>query len=52
MLALLVLTAGTAFNGYATKQAPARSAAVVRGTPADSVADGQRIFRFDTFGDD
>lgn len=52
MLAVLVLTAGAAFRGYATKHAAPGGAAAVRGTPADSVADGQRIFRFDTFGDE
>jgi mono/diheme cytochrome c family protein len=52
ILGLLVLTAGAAFRGYATRQASPGGAAVIRGTPADSVADGQRIFRFDTFGDD
>ena len=52
ILALLVLTAGAAFRGYATKQAAPGGAAAFRGYPADSVAEGQRIFRFDTFGDE
>lgn len=51
-VALVVLTAGAAFRGYATNHAALRGAAVTRGHPADSVADGQRIFRFDTFGDE
>ncbi len=51
-VALVVLTAGAAFRGYATNHAALRGAAVTRGNPADSVADGQRIFRFDTFGDE
>ena len=52
MLTLLVLTAGGAFRGYATNHAARRGAALTRGNSADSVADGQRIFRFDTFGDE
>jgi len=52
ILTLLVLTAGAAFRGYATKRAAPGGAVVIRETPADSVADGQRIFRFDTFGDE
>src|SRR5712692_5238 len=52
VLALLVVTAGAAFRGYATKHAAPGGAAVTRGSPVDSVADGQRIFRFDTFGDE
>ncbi len=47
-----MLTAGAAFRGYATKQAAPGGAVGIRGTPSDSVADGQRIFRFDTFGDE
>src|SRR5256885_11280213 len=52
ILTLLVLTAGAAYRGYATKRAAPGGAGVIRETPADSVADGQRIFRFDTFGDE
>ena len=52
MLALLVLMVGAAFGGYAPKQSVPGGEAVVRRNPADSVADGQRIFRFDTFGDE
>lgn len=52
MLAVLVLTAGAAFRGYATKHAAPGGTAVTRENAADSVADGQRIFRFDTFGDE
>src|SRR5207248_329634 len=52
ILTLLVLTAGAAFRGYATKRAAPGGAVVIRETPADSVGDGQHIFRFDTFGDE
>jgi len=52
ILTLLVFMAGAAFRGYAMKQAAPGGAVVIRETPADSVADGQRIFRFDTFGDE
>lgn len=52
MVALLALTAGAAFRGYGTNHAALRGAAVTRRSRADSVADGQRIFRFDTFGDE
>ena len=52
VLALLVLTAGAAFRRHATQQAAPGGAVAIRGNPVDSVADGQRIFRFDTFGDE
>ena len=43
----------TLLVGYATKRAaPGERAVVIGEAPADSVADGQRTFRFDTFGDE
>src|SRR6266702_1762921 len=51
-LTLLMLTAATACRGYERKGAAPGGADVNRGTQADSLADGQRVFRFDTFGDE
>ena len=52
MLALVLLTAGAVFSGCGKTRASPGDSAVSLGSAADSVAEGQRIFRFDTFGDE
>lgn len=53
-LALIALTAGAALVGCGTeKKAPeATQSAAKEETSPDLVAEGQRVFRFDTFGDE
>ncbi len=58
-LSLLTLTAGALLAGCGTKRAPEETSSATEArsvteesAPAATVAEGQRVFRFDTFGDE
>ncbi|HMA42773.1 MAG TPA: c-type cytochrome [Gemmatimonadales bacterium] len=51
IVGLLMLMVGVTLSGCGKTQAARGDSAITLGS-ADSVADGQRVFRFDTFGDE